>query len=503
MAGISFRQAQGQRLDQQLSARMLPALAILELGAMELSGYLREQFESNEALFLEEPQGGVESPLVAQTATEAGRDGSLDHTFGGDGFEPVFVRRGSAEATDRHAEWLEAQPGRGPGLLESVEEQLAFLDFRALRRAHQAQLCALENPGDSPGRAIVLGPDLEPIVRFLVGELDGRGVLLPTNVELMARAHGILFGPNPEVSLEAAVAVLQGLSPRGVGARSAADVLLMQMEATDEDLELMQRLLGKHLEQLGQNKLPQVAAELGVGVAEVVRLVERLRDLDREVFATHEASQGQVAPAILPDVIVEEDRHGFSVSVDGASLPKVTIDEDISQLAKDSRHDPELRKYLRNKLDSARLIVDAVEQRRTTLLRVSRALFAHHHAFLEHGPGHLAPLRMGALAELVGVHRSTVSRAIAGKYAWTPWGMVSLRDFFQGSAGSSEATARVDVREHVRQVVEAEDPAAPLSDEEIVLSMGQRGFKLARRTVAKYRRELGLASSYRRRRFVA
>ena len=470
---------------------------------MELSGYLREQFESNEALFLEEPQGGVESPLVAQTATEAGRDGSLDHTFGGDGFEPVFVRRGSAEATDRHAEWLEAQPGRGPGLLESVEEQLAFLDFRALRRAHQAQLCALENPGDSPGRAIVLGPDLEPIVRFLVGELDGRGVLLPTNVELMARAHGIHFGPNPEVSLEAAVAVLQGLSPRGVGARSAADVLLMQMEATDEDLELMQRLLGKHLEQLGQNKLPQVAAELGVGVAEVVRLVERLRDLDREVFATHEASQGQVAPAILPDVIVEEDRHGFSVSVDGASLPKVTIDEDISQLAKDSRHDPELRKYLRNKLDSARLIVDAVEQRRTTLLRVSRALFAHHHAFLEHGPGHLAPLRMGALAELVGVHRSTVSRAIAGKYAWTPWGMVSLRDFFQGSAGSSEATARVDVREHVRQVVEAEDPAAPLSDEEIVLSMGQRGFKLARRTVAKYRRELGLASSYRRRRFVA
>ncbi|MFT6362763.1 MAG: RNA polymerase sigma-54 factor [Planctomycetota bacterium] len=482
---------------------MLPALAILELGAMELSGYLREQYESNEALTLEEPRRGEESPLVAQTATEAGRDGSLDHSMGGDFFEPVFVRRGSAEATDRHAEWLETQPARDRGLLESVEEQLAFLDFRALGRAHQAQLCALENPGDSPGLAVVLGPDLEPIVRFLVGELDGRGVLLPNNVELLTRAKGLQFGPNPEVSLEAAIEVLQDLSPRGIGARSAVGMLLMQMDPSDEDSDLMQRLLGQHLEDLGKNKLPQVAAALGISVAEVVRLLERLRDFDREVSAQHEASHGQVAPAILPDVIVEEDRHGFTVSVDGAALPKVAIDEDISQLARDSRHDPDLRTYLRSKIDSARLIVDAVEQRRTTLLRVSRALFSHQRAFLEHGPGHLAPLRMGALAEMVGVHRSTVSRAIAGKYAWTPWGMVCLRDFFQGSAGSSDATARVDVREQVRQVVEAEDPAAPLSDEEIVLGMGQRGFKLARRTVAKYRRELGLASSYRRRRFAA
>jgi RNA polymerase sigma-54 factor len=303
--------------------------------------------------------------------------------------------------------------------------------------------------------------------------------------------------------LTAGLEILHGFSPPGIGARSAVEALLFQIDPEDDDFVFLHRLLVDFLEELGRNKLPKIATAMGVEVDEVVRLLARLSQLGAKSIEQHESTAGRLAPTIRPDVIVEDESVGFTVRVDGAVMPKVGIDEDIRALAKDRSQDSELRSYLRTKIDSARLVVDAVEQRRTTLLRVSRALFAHQRAFLEHGPGHLAPLRMATLADVVGIHRSTVSRAIAGKYAWTPWGVLPLRSFFQGAAGDSNVTARGDVREIVRVVVEAEDPGAPLSDEDIVLAMGTRGFKLARRTVAKYRRELGIQSSYRRRRFAS
>jgi RNA polymerase sigma-54 factor len=487
MAAISFRQTTGQRQEQQLTARMLPALAILELPSMELSSYLREAFESNEALTLEEPRRTQDSPDAPQTAAEAARDGSLDRTLDGgadtDLFEPTRMKRGSAEATDRHAEWLESQPAPGRSFGESLLEQLAFVDFRGLEPDAE---CSLK---------------LQTITHFLVEELDERGLLLQTDEQLFASAVqlGLDFGPDPERALAAGLNILRGFSPLGVGARSAVEALLFQVDPEDEDFVLLHRLLIDFLEELSRNKLPKIAASIGIEVDEVVRLLGRLSQLDARKAEQHEATSGRLAPAIHPDVIVEEESGSFSVLVDGAIMPKVGIDEDIRALAKDRTQDSELRSYLRAKIDSARLVVDAVEQRRTTLLRVSRALFAHQRAFLEHGPGHLTPLRMATLAHVVGIHRSTVSRAIAGKYAWTPWGVLPLRHFFQGAAGDSEVTARGDVREIVRSVVEAEEPAAPLSDEDIVLAMGARGFSLARRTVAKYRRELGIPSSYLRR----
>jgi RNA polymerase sigma-54 factor len=134
-------------------------------------------------------------------------------------------------------------------------------------------------------------------------------------------------------------------------------------------------------------------------------------------------------------------------------------------------------------------------------MRIAQSLFEHQKAFLVDGPGHLAPLRMTELAAELGMHTSTVSRAVAGKYAQTPWGCFPLRHFFQAAVGSDEGTARDDVRSVVRQLFEREDAHAPLSDDDVVAQMKSRGFALARRTVAKYRAELGIPSSYRRRKF--
>jgi len=485
MAGISPRLNQGAHQEQRLSARLLPSLTILELPAFELSTYLRDAFESNEALTLEEPHGSVEAPPSAETPADAARSEGYDGDAERDDFSAPRRAPGSSEASDRHSEWLNSQPAPEARLADRLVEQLAFLDFS--------------------------GPRQEAWVRHLVDEVDERGLLTQDDDALLmgVRSAGILerFPLEHELTedgepfdqdaaLADAVAVLHRLEPAGVGARNAIEALLLQLDPSDPDLALLETLLIDFLEELSTNKLPSVAAAMGLELDELGRLLGRLADVGSPLASASTAT----APAIHPEVLVEEGQDGFSVRVDGAAWPKVGVDEDLRGLARGG--DSGLKSYLRGKLDQARWIVDAVEQRKTTLLRVARAVFAHQRPFLEHGPGHLVPLRMSEVAELIGVHRSTVSRAVAGKYVWTPWGVFALKHFFQASAGEpggGGGAARVDVRELVRCVVAEEDKRSPLSDEEIVVAMAARGYQLARRTVAKYRRELGLPSSYQRR----
>lgn len=447
--GLGQAQVAGQRMEQRLLAQMLPALTILELPSLDLCAYLREAFESNELLTYDEPRAS----------------------------------RANGEASDRHQQWLAAQPAPEAGLKERLHGEL--------------------------GMRAVKGPDGPAIVawtRFLIGELDDQGLLTASDDELLlaAKQAGLYTGDSEDALefLQAALDLLRDLAPDGVGARSAIEALLLQLDPADPDFAHLTRLLVDFLEELGCNKLPKVAGALGIDLGELDRLLGRLGELETNAAD----AGGTVAPAIVPEVVVEEDAEcpgHFTVAVDGAAWPEVGIDEDLEALVGDRDVDGDLKRYLRGKLDDARQLVSAVEQRRTTLLRVARALFAHQRAFLEHGPGHLLPLRQEDLAQLTGMHRSTVSRAIAGKYAWTPWGVFALKHFFQSAAGASETSARDDVRAVLRRVVDGEDKAQPLSDEELVVEMEQRGFKLARRTVAKYRRELGIRSSYQRRRYVA
>lgn len=445
-------QRTGQRMEQRQLAQMLPALTILELPSLELATYLREAFEANEALTFDEPRAA----------------------------------RGSSAASDKHQEWLAAQP--------APERDL---------KAELASDLALRTPRGPEGAA------LAGWTAFLIGELDDQGLVTASDAELLLSAKQLglpgFASDAPSTAdeyLTAAFDHLRAIAPEGVGARSPIEGLLWQLDPGDDDFALLTRLLTDFLAELGANKLPKVAQALGIDLPELGRLLARLGELKACLIE----SSAPTAPAIHPEVVVEEDPSApgqFRVLVDGAAWPEIGLDEDIEALVRDPGTERDLKAYLRGKFDDARQLVAAVEQRRTTLLRVARALFAHQRAFLEHGPGHLLPLRQEDLASLIGVHRSTISRAIAGKYAWTPWGVFALKHFFQSAAGASASAAREDVRAVLARVVEGEDPSQPFSDEELVQLMRERGYELARRTVAKYRGELGIRSSYQRRRFVA
>jgi RNA polymerase sigma-54 factor len=439
VARNAFRQGLSQqaRQEMRLAPRMLQAIETLQLPTLELATFLRDAFEENVALSLEEP--------VAPSRP-----------------------RGDRGATERHDEMLRNQPDREADLATLIEEQLPLLD---------------------------VGPAELEWVRLLVRSLDANGWLTPTDEELLARAEeaGLEGG---RAALGRAVGALQTLEPRGIGGRDAVESLLLQLDPTGEDYGLLCRLVEEFLDEVAKNKLPGVARALGCDLERLEELLVDLRGLEPRPAA---GMCEDTAPPIRPEVVVERTETGYDVRVDHSGLPAVSIDEEVRAMASDRELPGEVREYLRGRLEAGRWIVDSVEQRRHTLLRVARALFARQRAFLDEGEGHLVPLRMGDLADELELSTSTVSRACAGVYAQTPRGIVSLRRLFQ-SAGGNGATALDDLRSRVRELFAAEDPNAPLSDGSAVTRLAAQGFEVARRTVAKYRKELGIPSSYRRRR---
>ncbi len=432
-------QSQGQEL--VLLPKMVQALQLLQFSGLELEEFLRNAAEENEALRIEE--------------REQSYPGS---------------RAGAREASAAHDEWLASQPDRPRSLCAALEEQLALVE---------------------------LDPKLDAATRWLIAHLDENGYLPFEDRDLLERA-GAAGLPLDEPALQRAKAVLHAFEPRGVGARNAIEALALQLDPADPDFADLRRLLADFVGELARNRLPWVAREMGLSVDDLKQLLNKLAQLDprpaRELA-------GETAPAIVPEVVVERVDEVFEVRVDAARMPAVALDDNVVALARERSHAPEVKAYLRDKVERARWIVAACEQRGRTLLSIARALFARQREFLEHGPARLAPLRMNDLAAELELHTSTVSRAVAGKHAQTPWGIFSLRHFFQAAVGGGEDLARDELRERVKALFASEDGAAPLSDDDVVRRLAEQGVHIARRTVASYRKELGLASSYRRRRF--
>jgi RNA polymerase sigma-54 factor len=449
---VSQRPFQGlhaaQRQEMRLLPRMVQAVEVLALPAAELSSYLMEAFEGNEAL------GLTDEAWAPRSRAEAAR---------------------GRRASDRHEAWLESQPARPSGLVELALEQVALR---------------------------TLDPRVRPWVELVVTALDSRGYLSASDASLLAlaRERGLEGGAS---ELGRAIGLVQTLEPRGIGGRNAVEALLLQLDPADPDYALLCVLLEDFLEDVARNKLPAVAKALGIELEGLEALLERLRELELRPAST---LAEESSPAIVPDVLVLERDGGFEVTVDGSGLPPMRIDPEVRALSRDRALDAATRRHLKARIDQARWLMQAVEQRKDTLHRVATTVFAHQERFLRDGPSALRPLRMGTVAEWLGIHTSTVSRAVAGKHAQTPWGVLPLRGFFQapGGCGAGDGdsnVARDRVRDMVGELVAAEDKASPLSDEALQAGLAERGHDVARRTVAKYRAELDIPSSYRRRRY--
>ena len=308
-------------------------------------------------------------------------------------------------------------------------------------------------------------------------------------------------GKRPYVIQEAekALEIVQTLEPPGVGGRNLKEVLLLQLGANTDVYEFERRLIENHLPDIQSNRLPKIAKVTGSDLDQVKEAVAFIRMLNPRPGALMAQKKAQY---IIPDVVVEEVAGQYEVRLEDTYIPRLHISPQYRTILAQERNNPKVREYIKKKLESAKWLIESIEQRQNTLLKISREIVDVQRAFLDYGLEHLRPLKMQHIADRVGVHVSTVSRALSEKYVQTPRGIYAMKFFFTGGTVSQDGTmeSTVSVKQKVRDIVDKEDKSRPLSDEEIArILKDDQGLDIARRTITKYRKQLGIPSSRQRR----
>jgi RNA polymerase sigma-54 factor len=461
------------RLEQRLqqSPQMIQAMQILQLTTPELLDRIEAELEDNPFLETGGPEEGEEEdaqPKLERAEREVVEGGEGDDYSDLGGQLDSASWRGPAR-TGEQSDFDALQELPAPEV-DSAEGVLAEL------RVRETPLHIVRNA--------------ELILAFL----DERG-FLPEGVEEVAEITGA-----PEEELQEALRRLRALAHPALGARNLRECFLLQWEAMPEADPLAKRILESHFDELLANRLPQIAKAEGVPLEDVRHALEVLALFDARPLQSVAFGGSQT---LVPDVIIEEDSAGqFEVRLVRDGLPEVRLTRKAHEILEHARDDKRLHEFLMRKIERARWFLDAVQQRRKTLLRIARAIAARQEDFLRWGPDRLKALRMQEIAQEVGVHISTVSRAIRGKSAQSPQGIMLLKGFFSGGQRTARggSKSRVAIQERIKEIVQAEDAAHPLSDEEIVRILRERdGTRVARRTVTKYRISLGIPSSTLRR----
>ncbi len=330
------------------------------------------------------------------------------------------------------------------------------------------------------------------VATFLVGSLDSRGYLTLPTAEA-ARAMGC-----SEAEVLRILAVIQSFEPAGVGARDLAECLRLQAQRSGIYEGLVAAIIDRHLDAVAAHRLKEIAAAEHVQPADVQMAVDIVRRLNPKPGAAYGAADSTY---ITPDVIIRKGEKGYEVEVEEAGVPKLHI----SALYRQSdTFDKKTQKYIASRLRAAAWLINSIEQRRTTIRRVVEEIVRRQPAYFEKGPASLEPMTMKDVADTIGVHESTVSRAVANKYAELPTGVVALRSLFTSRSARTETgedVAAAQAKSVIESFIKGEDPKKPLSDQKLCTLLKERGIALSRRTVMKYREQLGYDSSVKRKRY--
>ncbi|MCI0381379.1 MAG: RNA polymerase factor sigma-54, partial [Gemmataceae bacterium] len=332
------------------------------------------------------------------------------------------------------------------------------------------------------------------ILRYLISYIDDRGYL-STTLEEVARG---LEGTVSIETLEQALLRIQKLDPPGVGARDYKECLLLQVTPEMLHKELVKALIRDHFEDIQHNRLPVIQKRTGFDLETIQEAIEVLKHLNPK--PGNQFSDEHI-PYVVPDIAVDRTEAGeYEVKLLDDWTPPLFISPRYIQLYRDKAADPKAKEFLKRKIQSAQWLIEAIEQRRSTLAKVTKAIIKHQRAFLDKGPEHIEPLKMQQIADLVGVHVTTVSRAVDDKWVQTPRGIFPLKRFFGGGTQTTtgEEVAWETIKQKLLEIVGSEDKSNPLSDEDLVAKLAEAGYPVARRTVTKYRKMLGIQSSRQR-----
>jgi RNA polymerase sigma-54 factor len=455
-----MEQIQGLALQQTLSPQMQQSLHILQAPLMELRQLVTAELESNPTLEEETRE------IAAET------------------------ERQEVEKTDLVDEWTEYYAQRAtsePWTADAQARRQHFFDSQTKPPTLQQHLLDQVSGSDMSARQ-------RGIALVVIGNIDEQGYLRATAAEIASQA-GCLEGEAEEV-----IEIVQGFEPAGVAARNLSECLLIQLRRSGRQYGLESRIVQHHLEELSRRKLPEIARQFHVSLKDVQDAAESIARLEPRPGRPFSAEEEQT---ILPDVIVERDGDAYTVALNDDEIPSLRIGDGYKDMLSQSNTDREVREYLREKIRGGRFFIRCVQQRQHTLLNIAREIVERQRDFFDLGPAHLRPMTMSKVAQAVGVHETTVSRAVSGKFMTTPRGLFELKYFFTSgyTTDNGEAVSNESVRQAIAEIVRAEDSRHPLSDQDIVAMLSERGLPIARRTVAKYREQLGILPSHMRKSF--
>jgi RNA polymerase sigma-54 factor len=331
--------------------------------------------------------------------------------------------------------------------------------------------------------------------RYIIESLDENGYMT-LSVEEISRALGV-----GQDRVQTVLEAIQGFEPAGVGARNLKECLLIQLAHQGNDNPLVYEVINHHLEDIAGNRLNNIAKALNVTVKEIQQVSDIIKGLEPK--PGRQFGSSAETRYIIPDVTVEKVDGEYIVTVNESSAPRLTISPYYQRMLVDSDKESNISKFLTGRLNSALWLIKSIEQRRQTIYNVVSAVVKYQIDFFEEGPKHLKTLTLKQIADEVGIHESTVSRSINGKYMQSPRGIFEIKYFFTSgvSGNSGEGIASESIKTFIREIVENEDPKAPLSDQTMVEILAERGIDISRRTVAKYRDEMNLPSSSKRKRY--
>jgi RNA polymerase sigma-54 factor len=493
MSGPGFSQDLRHRQTQSLilAPQLRQSLKILQVAALDLRSVIQEELQANPALE-ELPMEGVSLDKERDDTAKAAADGAdASAPADSDTLESREEMDFSKEfqiLNKLDEDWRDHMANAGgaqPFTSEDAEKRQHFFDSLVSETSLQEHLMQQAELAD-------LSPAVVEAMRYLVGSLDDRGFLTQTPADV-ALQTGIALE-----SVQEAVQLLKTFDPPGIGAQSLEECLLLQLAAKGRKDTMAARIVRDHFDLLSRRRIPEIARKLGAHADDVQIAIEEIGTLDPAPGRRFAEDNNRI---VVPDVTVEKDGDKWAISLNNDYIPRLRISNTYRELIAKGTLSKDERDYLRERIRSGKFLINSIEQRQQTIERITREIIKVQEPFFENGVSQLKPLTMTQIADVVGVHETTVSRAIANKFIKTPHGVFDMKFFFTPGyqADSGAAVSNKSVKEMIHDIIETEDRSKPSSDQEIVAKLQEKGINIARRTVAKYREELGLLPSNLRR----
>jgi RNA polymerase sigma-54 factor len=493
--------AQGLQLSQRLTQSLVLApqlqqsLALLQAPTLELKALVEQELEQNPVLEesptqeteLEERERLAEEGPKADEPDPAEPPGDLE-------FDPATENAADAPVDDFQAEferlaqldqeWRDHFAQTNAPIRRSAEddEKRQFM-FDSLVAATSLQETLLLQVRESP-----LQKEQWPIAEMIIGNIDDYGYL-KASIEELSVATGL-----PGDKILEALKIVQTFEPPGVGARDLQECLLLQLERAGQQDTLEYRIVKDFMEALGKRRIPEIARGTGCEVDEVQEALLRIARLEPRPGRAFLPDNDQY---VLPEVFVDRAGGEFTVTTNNEHIPHLRISNTYKDLMSQGENSSEVRNYIREKIRAGKFLIKSLHQRQQTILNIAREIVHRQREFMDKGVAFLKPLTMVQVAEVVGVHETTVSRAVSGKYMETPQGIFEMKYFFTAGiqTASGDGLSNTSVKDMIAEIFKKENSSKPLSDQEVVKMLKEKGIVIARRTVAKYRTELNILPS--------